>query len=210
MIGLVARASLVFALGAGTARVARGQAAAVPRSEVVLTVSERSDPRLASAFASALGALPDVDVLSSAEDPDYVLRVVASCYPSDDCRSAASYSVAVEVSEPLHAAAVDLPLQLVLKRNRLRLSRQVAGQVGRDLSAQLGDYEAHKALRVFNWGVDSLRSAVKDFVSRFNQECLERGRMLYRARVAAVAGDTLTWRTLLAEVSRSHSDSDIC
>lgn len=70
--------------------------------KIALNVTEKTEGLFESAFGSAFRSLGDVSIVTSAENPDYLLRIVVLCSPSgEECREAKSYSISLSLSQPL-------------------------------------------------------------------------------------------------------------
>src|SRR5712692_4951630 len=88
---------IIPALVVTTAAVAAGQS-----YRVGVAITENTGGLFESAFMSNLRALKDVEVVTVDERPDLLFKIVVLCEPDKErCESAISYTIAIQLVEPL-------------------------------------------------------------------------------------------------------------
>jgi hypothetical protein len=183
-----------------------------PRADqlrVFLDVSDPTGGMFETALASELRALGDVVLVKDAEGANYVLRVGVQC-SATPCDRAEQYFFVFEIARPLREGGVTLPLRLTLAQHGLRMSAGDAAAVGHDLYDDLSDYERPAPLRVERWSRSDYRGELRDFVARFDRECIEFDRLTLRAQAALAAHDSVNAAALWREETRARRNSDLC
>ena len=142
---------------------------------------------LASAFNSALRMLGDVDVVTTAEDPDLVLQAVVMCRGAGGCKDPESYDLAIRLYTPANLnTAMSVALQLPSLRG---LSYDAAlfraDTLGRRILPALQGLERSHALWVARWGRLRYEEQAREMVRTIDTQCLEKLRQARRAALSA-------------------------
>ncbi len=132
----------------------------------------------ASGFSAAFRALGDVDVVSTGENPDYVLEGVVLCDPKA-CEDAVSYSIALRLYEPLHYHTAQFIADLALNPHSTRRTK-AADSLAATIWEIIQNYEQTQMTWAATWGRDAYAQALKEFVAEIDSKCLEKLRALNR------------------------------
>ena len=171
---MIRRLSLVVHLLLLVTAAANGQVL-----KVGLEVEEETAGLFESAFSSALRRLGDVEVVTSGERADYVLRVVVVC-SEGDCKSTPSFSAAIELIEPASVYSVLAPIiQAKVDTATVRHIR-LALENSRAAWAAISLYEKHHVLWSVHWGRNRYERAIAELVAEINAKCFERARLVLR------------------------------
>ena len=168
---------------------------------VGLEVTENTGGVMESAFRSALRSFGDVTVVTAAERPRLLLRVVVLCRPEGDrCQQATGYAVSVSLAEPLNR--MDVVAAVTVAVGRLEPSTQLSASTRAVLTTALeqstSGFERYVMAWAAIWGREVYRRGVDELLSQFDSRCLERIRLFRRQSEARMSGDSAAARVLLA------------
>ncbi|MGH7428005.1 MAG: hypothetical protein ACREJ4_06565 [Candidatus Methylomirabilaceae bacterium] len=133
---------------------------------------------LQSAFASAFRSLGDINVVTTEEDPDFVLEGVALCSPS--CADPLSYSLALRFYSPFQYTVARSIAEAWIPPNAQRRSARLDSLTSLIWSRIEGAELTHQSW-VVDWGRDRYEQEVRELVREIDSGCLERHRAQRRA-----------------------------
>lgn len=168
------------------------------RITVAIAFGKEEEDRLMEAvFRESLRALPDVDIITLEERPQYVVGGVVLCSPSD-CKRATSYSVSLRLWSPFTIQdAQRIGFLLAPKgtsRERITWTDSIAKQW---LFPLLRMYERNHMTWVASWGRERYELAARELVRKIDSECFEQSRLVNRAIATT---DTTVSSVILKEV----------
>lgn len=170
-----------------------------PHIPVALQVTEETGGLIESAFRTTLRALGDVNVVTVEEHPYLIVRAVVQCNATtDDCETATTYSLSIQLTQPFDSARVHRLLRTAVRQRRLQLSAASEESLASAVAAGLWDHERRVMSWAASWGRDVYPQAVRDLVAEIDSKCLERERIMRRAVEAGVGGDNDTAARLVA------------
>lgn len=149
---------------------------------VAVSITDSAASRAFSgAFAAALRGLGDVEVVTLAEHPKYVVDGVVLCSPAS-CDNPLSYSAALRFWSPIEesiflgvAAVTTNPLPASTFQRRIdSVSKNVVAPL-------LLGYERTHQTWVVNWSRSRYEQAIREFVREIDTGCFEMVRTIHRA-----------------------------
>lgn len=150
--------------------------------QIAVEVTEDTGGIFESGLRSGLRTIPDVRVVTSAEEYDYLLTAIVIC-AEGNCDETTFYAVSLRLSRPLHTEIIP-----VFFPEEARSDTTVSEAVS-ELMEWLAGYEAHLTSRVAIWGRDAYRSAIREFVGAIDTSCFEMHRMEMRKTLALEEGN---------------------
>lgn len=186
---------IIPALVVTTAALATGQS-----YRVGVSITENTGGLFKSAFSSSLRALKDVEVVTPEERPELLFKIVVLCEPDDkECESARSYTMAIQLVEPLTLGSAKSSISTIghVSGVSKKLSYQEWDSLGTLLFSYFRAYEYPQGLWTLSWGRNVYRRAVDEFIAHFDSKCLERKRLLVRMNKME---DTAAVSALIARV----------
>lgn len=179
-------------------------AASLPAQRVKVAVSISDSAArgvLQGAFVAAIRSLGDVDVVTSAEEPHYVLSGVVLCDPSS-CQNPVSYSASLRLYSPLSKLVARVVVASVLPRTPQTGRLQRLDSLSQLAWRRLRFYEETHGEWVVAWGRERYEQAVREWVRRLDSQCFEKQRATERwaaeedtTKAAAILNeiDSKTW-----------------
>jgi hypothetical protein len=125
---------------------------------------------LSSAFRGALRSLGDVDIVLSAEDPDWILEGSFLCTPG--CIDVTEVSGSIRLIYPLSKTDVSRDLRTVGIRAPDSIVTKLAGMLAR--------FQYTRAAWTVKWGKARFTEAPRAFVARLDAQCFEPHRVFTR------------------------------
>ena len=151
--------------------------------------------RFQSGFSAAIRALGDIDVVSTSEEPDYVLAGTVICDPQS-CDQALSYVLAVRLYRPMtRVDAVAVVSMLPLAPTGLQpgpWTDSAATVVQNTMAA----YEIVYSMWVLQWGRNRYEEATHALVAQIDAQCFDKRRAFLRAQQANTPTAWNTYVTL--------------
>jgi hypothetical protein len=151
------------------------------RIKVAVAISDSSAGRVfQGGFSSAFRALGDVDVVSLAEAPEYIISGVVICEPVT-CQNPLYYSASLRWYSPFTSSqAYYLAVQLVQPTPSGTLARRMDSVALQIIEPAMRGYERTHQTWVIEWGRERYEQAIRELVRRIDVECLEKSRAYSR------------------------------
>jgi hypothetical protein len=148
---------------------------------VRLAVKENTNSVIWSAFASALRALGDVELVESDSAADFRVGVLSACLPDpDDCQRSTSSIVSITTVRTISLLEFGLAAGESLK-NAADFDIATATSAYWSLMRPYGRLEEHALAR---WGRNAFDRGARAWVADFDRGCLQLAREVRRARTA--------------------------
>ena len=169
------------------------------RITVAVAMSDSAAGRvLQGAFVAAFRSLSNVDVVSVAERPEYVLSGVVLCNPVS-CQDPSSYSAALRLWSPIRrSTARTLAMLLVPQQPSGTFDHRVDSATTQLIWPVVSGLEETHSEWVVAWGRDRYEQAIRELVRKIDTDCLERSRAYYRA---FASNDSTVWRPIFRMIS---------
>jgi len=166
------------------------------RVAVAITDSE-TNGLYTSAFSSAFRSLGDVDVVSLAESPQYVLEGVVVCLP-DDCENAQSYTLSLRLYSPFDTAFAHVVALLLVTPLPEATYQARADSAASVLSSAYVRYEETHETWSVAWGRLKYEQGVLSLVREIDAQCLDKARISNRLFATPHANSLQTLSSALA------------
>jgi hypothetical protein len=171
------------------------------RIRVAVSIQDTlADRVFQGAFAAAFRSLGDVDVVTLAEQPQYVLSGVVLCDPSS-CKNVLSYTAALRFWSPLGPSTARYIAMTAIPSTPQSTFAARADSVGTlVIWPMLRGFEVTHETWVASWGRDRYEQAVRELVRQIDTDCLEQSRAWSRATAAGTdtASSAAIVRTITA------------